>query len=145
MGWDKEATQRVLGMDWSGDGNAWVLKEQLELAASHIDEQVRRFEELDKDVCAGCPHKYGPGPWREKYCDDCSTGKKGNVASLRERIVELEKRNTAIKTVVDAQAEDEGLWGIPSPGEQSIVEAYLQQELRRLHAVIEDGHLVPKT
>ena len=38
-----------------------------------------------------------------------------------------------ISAVVDKQAKDEGLWIRSS----SIVEAYLQQELRYLHAVIE--------
>ena len=35
--------------------------------------------------------------------------------------------------VVNEQAEDEGLWFIPD----TVGEAYLQRELRRLHAVIE--------
>lgn len=44
----------------------------------------------------------------------------------------------ALRALVDEQAEDEGLWGLPLiPGTQSIVEAYLQQELRRLHAAVE--------
>ena len=44
-----------------------------------------------------------------------------------------------IKAIVAEQAEDEGLWAIHPSGQQPIVEAYLQQELRRLHAVIEGG------
>jgi hypothetical protein len=43
-----------------------------------------------------------------------------------------------IRALVAEQAEDEGLWGIHPSGRQPIVEAHLQQELRRLHAVIED-------
>lgn len=45
------------------------------------------------------------------------------------------KRLDKIQKVVDKQAEDEGLWGIAetAPG------AYLQQELRKLHRVIEEG------
>ena len=42
-----------------------------------------------------------------------------------------------IRELVDEQAEDEGLWGIYPLGQQPIVEAYLQQELRRLHTMIE--------
>ena len=38
-----------------------------------------------------------------------------------------------IRAVMDEQAEDEGLWFEA----QTITEAYLQQKLRRLHAVIE--------
>ena len=38
-----------------------------------------------------------------------------------------------IRQVVDEQAEDAGLWCEPA----NIVEAYLQQELRRLHRAIE--------
>lgn len=48
-----------------------------------------------------------------------------------------------IQQVLDEQANDEGLWCQPA----NIVEAYLQQELRRLHLAIEmhtathlDGH-----
>jgi hypothetical protein len=45
----------------------------------------------------------------------------------------------AIREVVDRQAEDEGLWSLPlTPGTQPIMEAYLQQELRHLHKIIED-------
>lgn len=43
----------------------------------------------------------------------------------------------AIRLMVEAQAEDEGLWGVRLEGLQSIVEAYLQQELRRLHECVE--------
>ena len=38
------------------------------------------------------------------------------------------------QTVVEEQAKDEGLWFVPITAS----EAYLQQELRRLHAVIEE-------
>lgn len=40
-----------------------------------------------------------------------------------------------VRKVVNEQAEDEGLWCVA----ETAVEAYLQQELRRLHAAIEDG------
>lgn len=43
----------------------------------------------------------------------------------------------AIQRAVDEQAEDEGLWFVPAEGTQFITEAYLQQELRSLHRVIE--------
>lgn len=48
------------------------------------------------------------------------------------------KLAAVIKETVDRQAEDEGLWSVPF-GLQPITEAYLQQELRRLHTVIEDA------
>ena len=38
-----------------------------------------------------------------------------------------------IRELVAAQAEDEGLWFVA----ETAAEAYLQQELRRLHAMIE--------
>lgn len=41
--------------------------------------------------------------------------------------------------LVDEQAEDEGLWSAGLGGLTSIAEAHLQQELRRLHALIESG------
>ena len=39
-----------------------------------------------------------------------------------------------VRRLVDEQAEDEGLWFLAA----TAPEAYLQQELRRLHAMIED-------
>lgn len=38
-----------------------------------------------------------------------------------------------IRALVDAQAEDEGLWFVA----ETAPEAYLQHELRRLHSLIE--------
>lgn len=46
-----------------------------------------------------------------------------------------------LRAIVDEQAEDEMLWVIEMPGQpaiRSIFEAHLQQELRRLHAAIEE-------
>ncbi len=49
-----------------------------------------------------------------------------------------------VRALVDEQAEDEGLWFIA----QTAPEAYLQQELRRLHTAIanfaENSHPVPQ-
>ena len=59
---------------------------------------------------------------------EIATLKRANAALLA--VVEAAK---AARSLVDEQAEDEGLWS----GSESIVEAYLQQELRRLHAIIE--------
>jgi hypothetical protein len=42
-----------------------------------------------------------------------------------------------VVALVDEQADDEALWSLNLDGTQSIVEAYHQQELRRLHAAIE--------
>ena len=64
---------------------------------------------------------------------EIATLKRANAALLA--VVEAAK---AARSLVDEQAEDEGLWSVPLvEGTQSIVEAYLQQELRRLHAIIE--------
>jgi hypothetical protein len=52
------------------------------------------------------------------------------VAALREAAERLRR----LQTIVDAQAEDEGLWFVLG----TAPEAYLQQELRRLHAAIEE-------
>lgn len=53
--------------------------------------------------------------------------------ALQQRITELERRIAELMAVVDAQAEDEGLWFIS----ETAPEAYLQHELRRLHSAIE--------
>ena len=50
-----------------------------------------------------------------------------------------EPRLTQVQRIVDEQAEDEGLWCQAA----NIVEAYLQQELRRLHAAIENDASAP--
>jgi hypothetical protein len=42
-----------------------------------------------------------------------------------------------IRALVDEQAEDAALWALNLDGTLPISEAYLQQELRRLHALIE--------
>ncbi len=59
---------------------------------------------------------------------------------LREQQVDLQKGNKALKdglmniqNTVNKQAEDEGLWF----DARTVSEAYLQMELRELHAVIE--------
>lgn len=54
-------------------------------------------------------------------------------------LAEKDRHLAAIRTVVDEQAEDEGLWSLNLDGSLPISEAYLQQELRRLHAVVEGG------
>src|SRR3990167_3888280 len=50
-----------------------------------------------------------------------------------EQVTALEARLAAAQQLVNTQAEDEGLWFFAT----RVPEAYLQQELRRLHAVIE--------
>ena len=52
---------------------------------------------------------------------------------LLDRIEELEGKMKHIRAITDRQAEDEGLWfaAVTAP------EAYLQQELRKLHSAIE--------
>ena len=46
----------------------------------------------------------------------------------------MSSRLIDLKYLIDKQAEDEGLWFVA----QTASEAYLQQELRRLHVVCED-------
>ncbi len=58
-------------------------------------------------------------------CFRCLQGYRDGVAMTK-----LE----AAKALVDEQAEDDGLWF----DAQTMPEAYLQQELRRLHSAIED-------
>ena len=49
------------------------------------------------------------------------------------KIAAVKAQRDAIQQVVDEQAEDEGLWCRA----ETAAEAYLQQELRRLHAAVE--------
>ena len=48
---------------------------------------------------------------------------------------EAARKYVNLQTIVDEQAEDVGLWF----GVHTVPEAYLQQELRRLHAAIEEA------
>jgi hypothetical protein len=48
-------------------------------------------------------------------------------------VTKLRARLNAIREIVNAQAEDDGLWFVA----EYATEAYLQQELRRLHAAME--------
>lgn len=57
------------------------------------------------------------------------------IENLKEFIFEQERLDRIID-VVEQQANNEGLWFIA----QTAPEAYLQQELRRLHAVIEETY-----
>ncbi len=59
------------------------------------------------------------------------------LEALCQRVEELEAKLNCIQSLVDEQAQDEGLWAVPALGTQRIAEAYLQQELRKLHAVVE--------
>lgn len=74
-------------------------------------------------------------PYFQVYAED-GDGDAMEVVT-RERYDEAMDALAAIRALVDEQAEDEGLWAIYPMGQQPIMEAYLQQELRRLHALIE--------
>lgn len=67
----------------------------------------------------------------QHYCVNCKT------EQLQSQLTQAQKRIEKILAVVNEQAEDLGLWSIPTERPQYIAEAYLQQELRRLHEVIE--------
>lgn len=54
---------------------------------------------------------------------------------LLELIAPLAKQLARLQDLVNVQAEDGGLWFVA----QTAAEAYLQQELRKLHAAIEGG------
>lgn len=57
-----------------------------------------------------------------------------NGITWREYYATEKAENEKLRAVVDAQAEDEGLWFQA----ETAPEAYLQRELRRLHAYIEN-------
>jgi hypothetical protein len=58
-----------------------------------------------------------------------------DVWELFQRIADLEAKLSRVKELVNEQADDDALWCVAG----TAFEAYLQQELRRLHSVIEDG------
>ena len=64
------------------------------------------------------------------------TAKDRQIVYWQQQWTSLQLQLEAIRALVNEQAEDEGLWFIA----EAAAEAYLQQELRKLHAVIEsDG------
>lgn len=50
-----------------------------------------------------------------------------------------EEKLKALQNYVALQADDESLWSVPVVGKQSVTEALLQQELRRLAWMIEEA------
>ena len=82
----------------------------------------------------------GMDHWRHDFHADELESRMG--CPVCEKAAELESRApveppvlSAVVNLVNEQAEDEGLWFEA----QTMPEAYLQQELRRLHAVIENS------
>lgn len=59
------------------------------------------------------------------------------IKTLSERVAFLEEVIRAPLALVKKQANDEGLWSVPMGRLQSIAEAHLQAELRKLHYAIE--------
>ena len=55
------------------------------------------------------------------------------------KLFAAEERLRDIQAVVNEQASDESLWGTSLDGTTPLPEAHLQQELRRLHRVCENG------
>lgn len=63
------------------------------------------------------------------------------VNSLTARLAQAKDALQEIRQLVDEQAKDDALWSVYLDGSQPIGEAYLQQELRQLHELIERvGH-----
>lgn len=78
-------------------------------------EIVQRLTEMHTDYEAGRWHQYD---------------------AVKELLLDAASEIERIKTIVNQQAEDEGLWFVA----RTAPEAYLQHELRRLHAAIEGEH-----
>jgi hypothetical protein len=64
---------------------------------------------------------------------DLSAAAAEHDARIRREAVEAER--TQLMAIVNAQAEDEGLWFVA----QTMPEGYLQEALRKIHAAIEDA------
>ena len=67
--------------------------------------------------------------------DLCTSTASTRIQEAIARIEALEAADSLIKHLVNEQAEDEGLWFVA----ETAAEAYLQQELRRLHRLIEES------
>lgn len=80
-------------------------------------------------VHAGYTHAESAGS-KDPACPGCM---REDLASLRAELAEAREHLALIRGVVDAQAEDDGLWFRA----QTAPEAYLQAALRKLHAAVE--------
>ena len=82
---------------------------------------------MDRCKCGGVRHWHAMPPYG---CDDCDCAE----FVLDEDWREPDRSDTELQALVDEQADDEMLWFQVT----TVPEAYLQQELRRLHAAIEN-------
>lgn len=60
------------------------------------------------------------------------------IADQRTRIAELETQLATLEQIVCDQTEDEALWAYPTGRPATIAEAHALQELRKLHAAIDN-------
>jgi hypothetical protein len=88
-------------------------------------------------TCSGCgatePVDREPADWLATWATDGS-----HTIPNRADRQEFAARRARLRAIVDEQADDPALWPVYPAGRQSVVEAYLQQELRRLHAAVEE-------
>lgn len=105
------------------------------------EEVIENCPDCECALCVSCikvlyaereKHEKEKSMWNE-----CSKGRIERELALRSENARLRTALEEIQSVVDEQAEDEGLWSIPMDRPQYIAEAHLQQELRKLHHVIE--------
>lgn len=68
-----------------------------------------------------------------RYHADAIDANYGSETNLTQTLRYTARKLEALTEIVDAQANDDGLWFFA----ETASEAYLQQELRRLHAEIE--------
>ena len=89
---------------------------------------------VEKAVCrcpCTCGHSHGKASGGT--CQWCKFQKTRTPEAQRKT------KLTVLVDLVNEQAKDEGLWAIDmGSSTQNIVEAYLQQELRKLHAAVEE-------
>jgi hypothetical protein len=88
---------------------------ELEAEREEILEELRQYANGYKGACYACEPV---GMLNQK---------------LTAELDRLREAATRVRQMVDAQALDEGLWFMA----ETAAEAYLQQELRRLHAALE--------
>ena len=99
------------------------------------DAEIARLKaELSARLVHYCVCQGSQSPVEGCDCVSCTTKR------LENRIADLEETIAVQLALVHKQAEDEGLWFIA----QTAPEAYLQQELRRLHSAIEANAASPR-
>lgn len=118
-----------------------VIEYALEKACDYIEEVTALYESA-KDMYNIEAHRWINERKRANELEMQKTDAQRDYEGMlhfQAEFIKADRKLRAILNLVDEQAEDEALWIIPLNCMATKPELYLRQELRRLHALIEEG------